>query len=193
MKEFERGRVTFQRYKFIMNTLSIIFRIFGRKINNYFFVLSRYKKGKIGLAIRYIFLRNIVKSIGSNVSIFEGVFILNPENLSIGNNVSIHPMCYIDAIGNISIANDVSIAHSVSIISFEHQFSDSQISIKDQKLVINPINIKDNVWIGLKATILSGVTVNSGSVIGANALVNKDVQANTVVAGVPARIINIRS
>ena len=52
-----------------------------------------------------------------------------------------------------------------------------------------PIHIEANVWIGSNATILPGVTVGEGAIISAGAVVSKDVPANTIVAGVPARVI----
>lgn len=155
-------------------------------------VIFRGKKGIVGIAIRYIVLKSILPDLGDNVSIHENVYLYSPENLHIGNNVSIHPMCYIDATGGIDIGDDVSIAHSVTIMSSTHNYSSLEISIKDQDVYCINTKISDNVWIGAKATILSGVIINSGSIVGANALVSKDVECNMIVGGVPAREIKKR-
>lgn len=192
MRKQKRGRELFKRYKTIINIISYIFGLFGKRINSKFLVASRYIKGKLGIVLRYIFLKNVVKDIGDNVSIFENVYLLNPEKLSLGNNISIHPMCYIDALGSISIGDDVSIAHSVSILSFEHDFTVIDTPIKDQKLTLEKVTIENNVWIGAKATILYKVNVGEGSIIAANSVVNKNVDSFTIVAGIPAKVINLR-
>ena len=130
--------------------------------------------------------------IGDNVSINPNIYIFNPENLSIGNNVSIHPMCYIQASGGIKIGNDVSIAHGVTLLSESHRFSNLNIPIKDQGLDYKETIIQSNVWIGAKASILAGVTVKSGSIIGAGAVVTKEVEEYSIVGGVPAKVIKSR-
>jgi acetyltransferase-like isoleucine patch superfamily enzyme len=113
--------------------------------------------------------------------------------MEIGNNVSIHPMCYIEAKGGLVIGNDVSIAHGVTIMTTTHIYDKTDIPIKDQGSVANNVVIKDNVWIGAKATLLCGITVNQGAIVGAGAVVTKTIPANAVVAGVPARIIKMRT
>ena len=77
-------------------------------------------------------------------------------------------------------------------MSEEHIYIDRNLPIKDQGKTYAPVTIKDNVWIGAKATILSGVTIGTGAIVGAGAVVTKDVPENSIVAGVPARIIKNR-
>lgn len=81
-------------------------------------------------------------------AIHHNVFLLSVDNLSVGNNVSIHPMCHIDVTGGINIGNDVSIAHSVTVMSFKHEYKDITVAIKDQSVKLLPTLIMDNVWIG---------------------------------------------
>lgn len=59
-----------------------------------------------------------------------------------------------------------------------------------RNLIVKPITIKRNAWIGAAATILPGITVGENAIVGANALVTKDVPANTIVGGNPAKMIN---
>lgn len=187
-----RGREKFSKYKRIINIGVIIFGLFPLPIRIKLFESIRMTNGLRGLVFRYILLKTISAKVGDNVSIHPNVLMFSADKLSIGNNVSIHPMCYIDATGGVDIGNDVSIAHGVTIMSTTHKFSSSDLPIKDQGIELMKTELMDNVWIGAKATILSGVTINSGSIVGANSLVAHDVQQNTIVGGVPARIIKER-
>jgi len=145
-------------------------------------------QGTKGLVIRYALLKTLAVSCGENVAIFSDSFLYSPEKLFVGSNVSIHPMCYIDAAGGIVIGDDVSIAHSVTIMSSEHNFSRSDLNIKDQEIRKLETVIESNVWIGSRAVILAGTKVHTGSVVGAGAVVTKDVPALCVVVGVPAEV-----
>ena len=156
------------------------------------FVGCRRTLGYKGLVLRYALLKTIAKSCGDNVSIHPDVYLFSVSQMVFGNNVSIHPMCYIDASGEIDIGNDVSIAHATTILSTTHTFDNLDVPIKDQQIEKRKTVIEDNVWIGAKATILCGNVICSGSVVAAGAVVTHDVSANTIVAGVPARVIGER-
>jgi len=103
-----------------------------------------------------------------------------------------HPLCYIDAQGDITIGNDVSIAHNTSILSFEHDYSDTTKPIAAGPCIPKKIVIEDNIWIGAGVRILGGVRIGTGSVIGAAAVVTKDIPPMSVAVGVPARVIKSR-
>jgi acetyltransferase-like isoleucine patch superfamily enzyme len=188
----ERGRVKFNRYKFFILLLIKFFSLFSRNCLSFFLIYHRTTKGNIGLVIRYALLKNLALSIGDNVSIHPDVYLLNIKNLKIGNNVSIHPMSYIEASGGITIGNDVSIAHSTTIMSTSHKYMNLKINIKDQEVISNEVIICNNVWIGAKATILSGNKISSGSIIGAGAVVTKNIDENSIAVGVPAKVIKTR-
>lgn len=188
----ERGREKFNRYKKILFILLKITKLLPLKVRVFTFNHIRMIQGNFGIAIRYVFLKSIAKEVGDNVSIHPHVYIYNPQNLIIGNNVSIHSMAYIESSGGITIGNDVSIAHGVTIMSESHNYSDPINPIKDQGLKLSPIEIKDNVWIGAKSTILSGIIIETGSIVGAGAVVTKDIEIDNIVAGVPAKAIKMR-
>lgn len=162
------------------------------RTRNRLLILFRNTSGNMGLVIRYVLLKSVATHIGRNVSIHPTVFFFNVNNLSIGDNVSIHPMCYIDAAGCVTIGNDVSIAHSCTIMSSSHNYDEIDRPIKEQGTSLTEVFIKDNVWLGTKVTILSGVTINSGVIVGANSVVTKNVNANEIVGGIPARLIKKR-
>lgn len=103
----------------------------------------------------------------------------------IGKNVFINHDCSFLDIGGITIEDDVLIGPKVSLITEGHPLNPSE----RKALLVKPIVIKRNAWIGIGATILPGVTVGENAVVAAGAVVSKDVQANTVVAGIPAKFI----
>lgn len=103
----------------------------------------------------------------------------------IGKNVYINHNCSFLDMGTITIEDDVLIGPKVSLITEGHPLNPSE----RKALVVKPIVIKRNAWIGAGATILPGITVGENSVVAAGAVVSKDVPDNSVVAGVPARVI----
>lgn len=83
-------------------------------------------------------------------------------------------------------------APDVTILTMKHNYNDKNIPIIKQKISSTKVIIKDDVWVGLRAIILPGVEVGEGAVIGAGAVVTKDVPKFTVVGGIPAKIIKKR-
>ena len=187
-----RGRDKFKKYKFLINSLVKFSYILPYQLRLKLFRSFRMLQGLKGLLIRYVLLKTIAKKCGDNVSIHPNAYIFNPQNLSVGDNVSIHPLCYIESLGEVEIGNDVSIAHGVTIMSTNHNYNQLEVPINNQGITKEKVIIKNNVWIGAKATILAGVIISSGSIIGAGVLVNKNVQENHIVGGIPAKLIKIR-
>ena len=185
------GRESFSKYSKIIALCQKVFSLLGKGNNLILLKSFRHTNGKFGLLLRYVFLKNLAETVGDNVSIQPGVYLLNLTNLRIGNNVSIHPMCYIDAEGGITIGNDVSIAHSTSILSTNHEWSDLSLPIKYNAVKYNAVVINDDVWIACGVRILAGVEIGNRSVVAAGAVVNKSFNCNTVVGGVPAKILKL--
>ena len=188
-----RGRDKLKKYKKVINVLTYINSKFPKRVNKMLFNTIRPLDGKIIMLTRYVLLKNLAKHCGDNVSIHSNVYLNNIENISIGNNVSIHPMCYLECLGELNISDDVSIAHGVTIMTTEHNHSNVESDIKSQGLYLDSVTIKENVWIGAKATVLSGVTISSGSIVAAGAVVNNFIEPNVIVGGVPARILKFRT
>lgn len=187
-----RGRDKFEKFRPLILALSRFYGVFPRRIRAALFVRARNKTGNVGLVVRYALLKTLAKSVGENVSVQPGVYLLNPQGLTVGDNVSIHPMCYLECWGGIDIGNDVSIAHGASLISVNHGFAAADLPIKEQPLEPLPITVEENVWIGAKASVLGGVTVKTGTVVAAGAVVTRDTKTDSVVAGVPARLLKMR-
>ena len=131
---------------------------------------------------------NLVKELFAG-NIGEGSRVMPPLNLvcanqvKIGRNVLIMGGCLMMSRGGITIDDDAMIAANAQLISNNHDLHDHAL------LVCKPVHICRNAWIGAGATILPGVTVGENAVVAAGAVVTKDVEANTVVGGNPAKFI----
>jgi acetyltransferase-like isoleucine patch superfamily enzyme len=131
-------------------------------------------------------------SIGRGVSIqrdFTGYF---AGRVDIGEGVYINRGVYLDARHDVRIGRHCLIAEGVSIHDADHEFGEVAGTggpAHSRTFHSAPIRIGDNVWIGTKATILKGVTIGDNAVVAAHAVVTRDVPANTLVAGVPARLV----
>lgn len=193
MIQLKRKRDIVEKWSGLISIIVKFSKVFPKGFYLFIFKHIRNHDNYIAMFIRYICLKNCAKSCGENVAIFPNVFIRNIHNLEIGDNVSIHPMCYIEASGGVKIGNDVSIAHSTTIMSEEHIYKDLNINIKDQGCEYKHTLIGNNVWVGSGSRILAGCNVQSGSIIAAGAVVKEIVKKNTIVGGVPAKIIKERT
>lgn len=135
--------------------------------------------------IRDLFSQITASDIDETVAIFTPLYINYGKHIKIGKNVFINFDCVFLGLGGITIEDDVLIAPKVSLLSEGHPLSPGD----RQSLVPGHVHIKRNAWIGAGATILPGVTVGENAVVAAGAVVNKDVPDNTIVGGIPAKVI----
>ena len=184
-----KGRDIFKVVYPVLKLLSYLFFILPRFIVSWFWILADLLPSILGVGFRYIMALRLSKSIGKNVFFGRGVEIKNWQNFEIGSNVSIHKDCYIDAIGGLIISDDVSIAHNSSILTFEHTWENKDEPIRSNPVKLNSVKIENDVWIGCGCRILSGVVIGSRSIVAAGAVVSKSVEKNTLVGGVPAKLI----
>ncbi len=124
-------------------------------------------------------------AIDESVVVFTPLYINYGKNIKIGKNVFINFDCVFLDLGGITIEEDVLIAPKVSLLSEGHTVSPTE----RHALVPGHIHLRKNAWIGAGATILPGVTIGENAVVAAGAVVSKDVPANTVVGGIPAKHI----
>jgi len=132
------------------------------------------------------------KKIGHKVYLFPGVRLLSPGNISIGNCCCINHGTDIGGAGGVDIGNFVLIGPNCQILTNNHSYDRYDLPISYQGTYQAPIKICDDVWIAANAVILPGVTVGRGAVVGAGAVVTKDVEPFAIMGGVPARLIKYR-
>jgi acetyltransferase-like isoleucine patch superfamily enzyme len=108
------------------------------------------------------------------------------KNIRVGDRVFINQNCTFYSLAGITIGDDVMIGPNVSLITSEHPVAPSQ---RRAYLLGKPIVIESGVWIAAGATVIGGVTVGENSVVAAGSVVTRDVPANALVGGNPARLL----
>lgn len=113
--------------------------------------------------------------------------------LIIGDNVNIGQNCHITLAERIEIESDVVCTARVTITDISHVADDKNLAILNQGIVTKPVKICKGAFIGNNATILPGVTVGEHAIVGAGAVVTKDVPNYATVVGIPARLISVEA
>lgn len=138
------------------------------------------------------YLYSIVNACGGGL-IGPSTQLRNPENIYLGKNTYINGgMIYASPNANIVIGEDCLLSYEVHLRTDMHRYELMDIPINAQGHYERDIVIGDDVWIGYGAQVMAGVTIGSHSIVGAGAVVTKDVPEGVVVGGVPARIIKQR-
>jgi acetyltransferase-like isoleucine patch superfamily enzyme len=122
---------------------------------------------------------------GSKIRCHEG-------EVEIGAKTVIGQECTISAYRRVRIGQECVIADRAMFIDFDHGVVEVERPIRVQGIYMRDVEVGSNVWIGYGACILRGVQVGDNSIVGTNSVVTRDVPANAVVAGIPARIIRMR-
>lgn len=125
------------------------------------------------------------KRVDSSFRLFPPFYTDYGKNIHIGKNIFINGGCHFQDQGGVVIGDNSLIGHNVVFATLNHGFEAND----RDSLYPAAIRIDKNVWIGSNATILPGVTIGENAIVAAGAVVTKDVAANTVVAGVPAKYI----
>lgn len=132
-------------------------------------------------------------SLGDHCRFGDAVFMETVGgSLSLGARVRVNLGCVLVSYSSISIGEDTLIGEYVSIRDADHGSHPDAGLIRVQPHVSAPIRVGRDVWIARGAVILKGVTIGDGAIIAANSVVNRDVPANAIVAGVPAKVIRHR-
>ena len=137
--------------------------------------------------IRIIIAKLTEKPIDETFNLFPPFYTDCGKNLHIGKNVFINSGCRFQDQGGITIGDGTLIGHQVVLATLNHELN------PQTRGTIHPlpISIGKNVWIGANATVLPGVRIGDGAIIAAGAVVSKDVEVNTIVGGVPAKVMKI--
>jgi len=154
-----------------------------------------------------------LRKVGDNVIIEPGVLIFHPSNIIIGSNVYIGhysilkayyknemvigdgtwigQQCFFHSAGGIEIGNNVGIGPGVKILTSQHD-PQPNLPVLHSPIKFGKVVVEDDSDLGVGSIILPGVRIGRGAIIGAGAVVNRDVEDYSVVAGVPAKIIKFR-
>ena len=132
-----------------------------------------------------LFSELIGKPVGKNFGLFPPFYTDFGKNITVGDQVFINAGCKFQDQGGIIIEEGALIGHGVVLATLDHDLDPA----KRQQLHPAPIHIGKRVWIGSNAVVTKGVTIGDNSVVAAGAVVNKDVPPDTIVGGVPAKII----
>lgn len=135
--------------------------------------------------LRALFSELTGRPVDESFGLFPPFYTDCGKNIHIGKNVFINMGCKFQDQGGIFIGDGALIGHNVVLATLNHAASP-----KDRgSMIPAPIRIGKNVWVGANAVILPGVTIGDGAIVAAGAVVNRDVPENTVVGGVPAKVI----
>lgn len=145
-----------------------------------------------GMLVRYGLYKLLFKKIESFALIYPGVYFTHTYGIEIGKRFSVNSGAILDGRGGIKIGNGVMIGPHAAIYSSGHNFAQLDRPMTSLDHIMAPVVISDDVWIGAHVCIPGGITIGRGAVVAAGAVVVKDVEANTIVAGVPANTIRKR-
>ena len=135
--------------------------------------------------VRELFSKLTESEIDETFGLFPPFYTDCGKNIKIGKNVFINACCRFQDQGGIEIGDGSLIGHNTTIATLNHDFNPA----KRQNLTPSPVKIGKNVWIGSDCTILPGVEIGDGAIIGAGSVVTKSVPANAIAVGNPARVI----
>lgn len=160
--------------------------------------------GALGVKLEgYVWMRRIEISrnwsditLGNHCALDRGVVLLctgptKPDKIKIGSDTYINRLTMLDAHNKLWIGSNVMVGPMCYLTDSDHGFEGGN-SAKTQPMKPGEIIIEDEVWIGARVCVLKGVRIGRGAVVGAGAVVTKDVPANAIVAGVPARVLRLR-
>lgn len=127
------------------------------------------------------------KEIDESFKLFPPFYTDFGKNITLGKDVFINSGCHFQDQGGILIGDGTMIGHNVVLATINHDLDPKN----NRKNHYAPITIGNHVWIGANATVLAGVSIGDWAVVGAGAVVTKDVPPKSVVGGIPARIIKM--
>lgn len=140
--------------------------------------------------VRCTLLRAVLPRFGERNEIDGDVYVGDGSDVEIGNRCQLNPGCRLT---RVSLGDFVMIGPQVIVIGQLHGSDDPSVPMIDQGVVLREVTrIDDDVWIGARAVVMPGVHIGTGSIVGAGAVVTRDVPDYGVVAGVPARLLRYR-
>lgn len=125
------------------------------------------------------------RPVPTSVTVFPPLYCEFGKNLTLGDDVFINMGCTFQDTAGITIGDGTLIGHHTTVTTLNHAIDPA----RRADMLPAPVVIGRKVWLGAGVTVVPGVTIGDGAIVGAGAVVTKDVPANTIVAGVPARLI----
>jgi acetyltransferase-like isoleucine patch superfamily enzyme len=135
--------------------------------------------------VRALLSRLTGRTVAESVTVFPPFYSEFGKNLTLGEGVFINMGCRLQDTGGISIGDGTLIGHGSTLTTLNHSMNPA----RRADMAPAPVVIGRNVWLGAGVTVVPGVTIGDGAIVGAGSVVTKDVPADTIVAGVPAKVI----
>jgi acetyltransferase-like isoleucine patch superfamily enzyme len=172
-------------------------RKYGRQLfhlwmEEFFGWLTRSLPGATGMASRWLVYQVLFRSLKSSALFYPGIYLTHVYGITAGRNFAVNVGAHLDGRGGITIGDNVLIGPYAVIVSSHHDYTQIDVPMTSKDHILAPVIIKDDVWIGAHAVIRGGVTVGTGSIIGAGAVVVEDVKPYTIIGGVPGKVIGER-
>ena len=169
-------------WTFKTKVLYVLYGVFAKNLPE-----SRHLK--LAKKLRGFWAKKIVRSFGKNVNVEKNASFT--PGLSIGDNSGVGISCEIN--GNVTIGNDVMMGPEVVIYTSGHCFDRTDIPMCEQDMTEpKEVIIGDDVWLGRRVIIMPGVHIGKGCIIGAGAVVTKNIPEYSVAVGVPAKVVKSR-
>lgn len=135
--------------------------------------------------IRELFSELTGREVDDTFRLFPPFYTECGKNINVGKNVFINACCKFQDQGGITIGDGCLFGHNITITTLNHEYNPE----KRANIIPNPVTIGKNVWVGSDSTILPGVEIGDGAIIGAGSVVTKNIPRNTIAAGNPAKIV----
>ena len=164
-----------QEHRFMHDAAQEAFRVTAELNNGY----------RTADEVRALLAELTGKPVDESVIVFPPFYSEFGKNLTLGRGVFINLGCRFQDTGGITIGDGTLIGHGSTLTTLNHDVDPA----RRADMIPAPIRIGRKVWIGAAVTIVPGVTIGDGAIVGAGAVVTKDVPANSIVAGVPAKLI----
>lgn len=140
------------------------------------------------MGIKVALLRAFGAKIGRGLVIKNNVCVKSPWNLTIGNDCWIGEGCWIDNLDKVVIGNDVCLSQGAMLLTGNHDYTVASMPYRNA-----PITIEDGAWVGAQATVCPGVTVHHNAVVTVGSIATKDVEADGIYQGNPAKLLRKRT
>ena len=132
------------------------------------------------------------KRVGEGCYYLDHIVWLNGDRIELGNGVGFNYGCYVNGYGGLVIGDDAMFGPHSMLHTANHHYEDRARPVTEQGWREQPVEIGPRVWIGMGAIVLPGVRIGEGAIVGAGAVVTRDVEPYTIAAGNPARPVKER-